>query len=489
MIREGRLGKSVDKEVLEYISSLKFDRNILTYDLIEDMAHVVMLAETSIVGAEDASKILRGLMEIYGRSGGVLKPSYEDVHLAVEGELTKRIGAAAGKMHTARSRNDQIACDLRLWLRDEVNQISSSITTLITALLDKASENTETIMPGYTHLQRGQPTTLGHHLLAHCDAFLRDIERLDDAYKRTNLSPLGACALATTSFPIDRNRTVELLGFDGLVENSMDAVSSRDFLLEVHSVLSILMLHVSRLAGELILWSSSEFGFVELSNDLASTSSIMPQKKNPDILEIMRARSSKVQGNLFSCLSISNLPMAYNRDLQELNPIILDSLMMAREALPLLGKVIAGLKVNAENMLEACSNFIVATELADLIVREKNIPFRQAHKLVGAVVAKAVKEGVLPGEIDAKFLDEVSKNTLGKPLRLENKHIEAALSPKKAVEAKVAVGGPSSKEVTRMISARRGVLKENERSLKGRIQRIEKSREQLLSTAKKLAGR
>lgn len=489
MIREGRLGRHLDERVAPYVASTDFDINILTFDLFNDMAHVIMLAEAKIIGRDEAGRILKGLKDIYeSRDDVKLEPDAEDVHLAIEEILTKKIGDVAGKMHTARSRNDQVACDLRMWLREEVNSLSSLIIEFASILLEKASKHADTIMPGYTHLQRGQPTTLGHQLVAHADAILRDLERLEDSYARINLNPLGAGAFAATSFPIARKRTTQLLGFDGVAENSMDAVAARDFILELQACLSITMTGLARIAEEIILWTTSEFGFAELSDEVATTSSIMPQKKNPDVLELLRARSGKVSGNLLASLAITKgLPMGYNRDFQELNPLLSDSIKTAKYSLAVLGKVVKDLGINEARMREAClENFITATDLADMIVREKNIPFRKAHQIVGAAVAKAVKEGLK--SINSKMLDDAASNVMGSRLNLSDDSVKAALSPVVAVESRVVLGGPAPKEVKRMIATRKQGLLRRRADLKDRARRIESARKMLLSTVHKMAG-
>jgi argininosuccinate lyase len=487
MIREGRLSEKIDKEVASYVASIDFDINILTYDLLNNMAHVVMLAEQQIIKGDEAGIMLKGLMQLYETRNAIKLEGAEDVHLAIEKILTEKIGELAGKVHTARSRNDQIACDLRMLLRKEINFLCSLIIEFESILLEKAAKHVNTVMPGYTHLQRGQPTTLGHHLVAHADAVLRDLNRFEDAYKRINLNPLGAGAFATTSFPIDRKRTTQLLGFDGLIENSMDAVAARDFILESQSCISILLSNISKLADEIVLWTSSEFGFMELSDDIATTSSIMPQKKNPDALELMRARAGRVFGNLVSSMSIlKSLPMSYNRDLQELNPLVIDSIDIAKRSLVILGKAIRGLKINEERMMEVCDNFTTATDLADLIAREKKIPFRTAHRIVGALVARAVGKGIKEKDIDSKMLDDVAMSLIGTRLKLREESIRKALSPTEAVKSRVVSGGPAAIEVKRMIASRKRELVRRRADLNNRIKRIERAEKLLLSTVDKL---
>ncbi len=482
MIREARLGRKFDREAASYASSIEFDRNIREYDLLGSAAHAVMLCEQGIITRQEASKILTQLEKLLEGNKLDFNAKSEDVHMLVEEHLIKKLGKAGGKLHTARSRNDQIACDLRMWVRDEINATASQICSICSTLLEISSEHVPTIMPGYTHLQHAQPTTLAHHLLAHCDALLRDLERFEDAYKRVNLNPLGSCALATTSFPVDRERTSQLLGFEGLIENSMDAVAARDFMLETLSCASLLALDLSRIVEELVLWSASEFGFVELSNEFSSTSSIMPQKKNPDVLEIMRARISRILGNLNSSMSmVKSLPYAYNRDLQEISPLLLDSLEIVQSSTSILNRILKTLKINEQRMLSSIDDFTTATELADLLVREKKIPFRTAHQIVGRAVAGGNK-------IDSVLLERISKRVTGRSIELSNEKIRKALSPLAAIESKKVTGGPSAAEVKRMIAAREKLLSQKVKSLKGRNKKIRESRQRLCAAMDGIIG-
>jgi argininosuccinate lyase len=487
MIRKGRLGSQLDKDAANFISSFEFDMRIASYDIIGSMAHALMLHETGIISKEEARDILRGLTKILKEYKKLkFPPELEDIHVAVEEELTKHIGDIGGKLHTARSRNDQIACDLRLWVREEVNSICLEVIKLIKTLIDLAKEHQNTVMPGYTHLQHAQPTTLAHHLLSYCDAYLRDLERMNNSYRRINLNPLGAGALATTSFPIDRDKTAQLLGFDGLLENSMDAVSSRDFLLEILSNLSLLMINTSRLSEELILWSTHEFRFVEIEDKFASTSSIMPQKKNPDVIELIRAKSSRVIGNLISGLSlVKALPNSYNRDLQELSPLVADSLQIASSSLRLLGKILRTLKVDTDRMLQLCNeSFIMSTELADFLVKEEGLSFRKAHQIVGMVVSQAIRAGISPQDIDRRFIEKI----YGKPLNVSDEKLKEILSAQKAVDSKKVRGGPSQSEVSRMINSREKRIIEEEKKVKNRVKKIEDSKRLLFGKIEKITS-
>jgi argininosuccinate lyase len=487
MLRKGRLGTTFDADAASYTSSLDFDKNIASHDVLGDMAHAIMLYEGKIIKKTEAGKILKGLLKIHGnidklRAG----PKDEDIHMAIEAKLTKDIGSAGGKLHTARSRNDQVALDLRMWARDEILEVSQTLVSLEKALLGLSKKHTETIMPGYTHMQRAQPTTLAHHLLSYVEAFMRDIDRLSGTYSRVNRSPLGACAFAGTSFPIDTKKTATLLGFDGVMGNSMDAVSSRDFITETLSLLAITEANVSRLASELILWSTIEFGFIEIADEFASTSSIMPQKKNPDTLEIIRTKTALTYGKTLVGLSmVRGLPNSYNRDLQELSPLLFDTSSITKQSISLLTKILKSMKVNKRRMAEACDEgFITATELADLLVKEKGMPFREAHQLVGAAVRKAVKENKKPSEIDSKFLGKIK----GWPKGITDARINEVLSPMAAVKSKNSPGAPAPTQTKKSITAKTTALKRKENELKNRIKEVKNSKSNLLRKAKRLGG-
>lgn len=482
-MREGRLGKA-DPEALRFTSSLSFDKAIFEYDVLNDLAHTVMLIEQGIIPMEDGTKILEVLSDLLDRGIGALKlkGDREDIHEVVEDYVISKTGDAGARMHTARSRNDQIACDLRMLVREETAETVSGILELCETLCFAAKETAETVMPGYTHLQHAQPTTMGHHFLAWLDALRRCAARMEDALKRCNLSPLGACALAGTSFSINRERTAQLLGFNGIIENSEDAVASRDFLIEALSNNAMLMAELSRMLEEMILWSSSEFNFIELSDELSSTSSIMPQKKNPDVLEIARARAGIAMGGLSSALSVlKSLPYSYNRDLQELSPLVLESFELSQATLSILDRVLKTIKVNKIKMLSACvSGFATATNLADLLVKDYNLPFRKAHQVVGRMVSKAV-EGNIPHEnIDSKLLDSAAGEVLGKPLAVEEDKLKRALDPMASLEARRSAGGASPGEVKRMAKERSKELEAGKKKLEGFASRLERARKDLL---------
>ncbi len=414
----------ISGDVLDYLSSREADRGIFEADLLVDRAHLVMLKEQGLISREVCSQIMAALDEI-GTAAEPALGAGEDVHEAIEASILARVGPEGGRMHTGRSRNDEVATCIRLALRAQMLDLMEEELSFIQTLVRLAAEHKETIIPGFTHTQHAQPTTLAHHLLAHADAAARDLARMEDAYARVNLSPLGAAAFASTGFAIDRFRTCQLLGFDGLVENSMDAVSTRDFILEVLADLSIMMVNLSRLAEELILWSTSEFGYLELDNLYASTSSIMPQKKNPDTAELARGKTGSVMGSLMAALSIcKGLPLSYNRDLQEVTPHLWRSLDWSRSTVRILDGCVASLKFNKDRMEKSSgAGFSTATELADSLVRITGMPFRTAHRIVGRIAASggspswpswmryALEIGGLPGQRARLFRDGSAEGT------------------------------------------------------------------------------
>ncbi len=481
-IREGRLGREFDKRVAEFSSSLGFDMELLSYEVLADMAHTIMLYEEGIMGKRDAKRILGSLKELHekGFSGLELKPVFEDIHMAVEQYILKREKDSGGRMHTARSRNDLVATELRMKTRDAANLLSRAVIDATVVLLKIAEKNTDSLMPAFTHLQHAQPTTMAHHMLSYVDSFLRSLDRIEEGYMRADLCPLGSGAVTTTSFPINRARTRELLGFEGLLENSMDAVSSRDYMIEFAGIAAMVGLDTSKLVEELILWSTPEFGYIELSDSHASTSSIMPQKKNPDILEIIRARTAVSIGSFTSLSSIlRSLPQSYNRDLQELSPIFFTTIEGMADMLSLLSNILSQVKIDVEAMAGMLdTDFSTATELADTMVREKGLPFRTAHQIVGRLVSNAAKEGFSAKDITPKLLDDASIEVMGKKIGLSKELISSSLDPGTAVNARSVIGGPASKTVKEAIKKRFSLVAEKERRLL--------SREKQLIEAKKI---
>jgi len=453
VLKGGRLSAS-RKDVIEFISSMESDVKILKYILAINKAHTIMLIENGIIREEDGSKILWALSDLENEITPRL--DVEDAHVLVEEGVIRKVGInVGGNLNLAKSRNDQVATALRMALREEVLNIIDLLINLQSSLLDLAEKNLDALIPGYTHLQPAQPTTFAHYLLAQFDASSRDLDRLLDAYKRLNLCPMGAGALATTSFPISRERVAELLGFEGLIENSIDAVSSRDFLLEVLAALSIMAVNLSRFAEDLIMWSSIEFGLIEIPDEFASTSSIMPQKKNPDTLEVIRARMSLIIGDLMAALTIlKSLPSTYNLDFQEATPKLWDACNVSAKSLRILSEIVRGLKLKGF-VKKPFLDFMAATELANILVRNHNIPFRAAHKIVGALARRLIESGKTLGETTPELLAEVSSLYLGQPILVEEESLRSALNLKRIVESYRVRGGPSRVEVERMLSERR----------------------------------
>jgi len=478
ILRRGRLSNVPEEKVMEYTTSLPFDREIFESDILCDIAHTKMLMERKIIPEEDAKKIIEELIKIL--KGGInildLDPSLEDIHMVIENELIRRLGEdIAGKMHTGRSRNDQVATDIRMTLREKVLLILKKLINLEKTLLSMAEEHVETLFVGYTHLQHAQPTTYGHHLLSYVSMLERDIQRLLDTYKRINISPLGCGAMATTGFNIDRRKTMELLGFDDLIENSMDGVSTRDFILETMADLSILGTNLSKICEELILFSTYEFGVIELSDTYTSTSSIMPQKKNPDVAEIARAKLSTLNGNLVTVLTILKaLPNTYNRDLQEVTPHLWNSVYTILDTLEMVEGMIKTLKVNKDRMRElAESNYSTATELADTLVRECNISFRTAHGIVGEAVRRSIEEG----RDIAEAVEEVLRRY---NLKLDREKIERALDPMENIKVRRVIGGPAPDEVRRAIRSYYDRVENYERDVDSKMEKIRDVKERLL---------
>lgn len=455
-LRSGRLNGKMTGDAAEFTSSLNFDRRIFQADILCNQAHTTMLKEQGIIPSDVADKILGALnqLEDEGIDALEMDDSVEDIHMALENYITSKVGDVAGFMHTGKSRNDQVATDLRLVLKEELEYIQTDLLKFISIILDRAQEHTETIMVGYTHLQHAQPTTFAHHLLSYANALKRDYERVKDAYKRVDMCPLGSAALTTTSFPINRDRTCELLGFSDLLENSIDGVSSRDFISETVSVISILCTTLSKICEELIIWSTYEFGMVEIAGEYSSTSSIMPQKKNPDVAEIARAKTAGVYGDLMAILSIlKSLPQSYNRDLQELTPHLWSAVDNSHAILNITADMFSTIEFNRDRGVElAEANFSTATELADLMVKEKKLPFRVAHQIVGRTVSKAIEDGIKPSDINSDYINLVAFELTGEYLKLDEELVKGALDPEKVVSSRKVIGGPAPEIVKKAIS-------------------------------------
>ena len=409
----GRTDGVTEKIADDFNSSIHFDSRMYRQDITGSMAHAAMLAAKNIISQQEADTLIAGLEQILSdlESGSLaIDMEAEDIHMFVEAVLTQRLGDVGKKLHTARSRNDQVALDIRMYLRNEIDEIRGFVKGLIAAVTEKAETYKATIMPGYTHLQRAQPITFGHHLMAYAMMLLRDLDRLTDCRKRMNQSPIGCCALSGTTYDTDRVFEAEKLGFDGICMNSLDGVSDRDFCVELLSSLSILMMHLSRFSEEIILWSSWEFKFVELSDSYTTGSSIMPQKKNPDMAELVRGKTGRVYGDLMALLTtLKGLPLAYNKDMQEDKEAVFDACDTAKMCLQVFTGMISTLTANEENMLLAAQKgFINATDLADYLVK-KGLPFRSAYKLSGQLVALCIQRNTvleaLPLETYKSFSD------------------------------------------------------------------------------------
>ena len=408
----GRTDGTTEKIADDFNSSIHFDCRMYRQDITGSMAHAAMLAAQNIITQADADQLIAGLEGILqDLDSGALTfdPDCEDIHMFVEQVLTARLGDVGKKLHTARSRNDQVALDIRMYLRQEIDSITELIKALIAAVTDKAETYKAAIMPGYTHLQRAQPITFGHHLMAYAMMLLRDLERLADCRKRMNLSPIGCCALAGTTYDTDRRWEAAKLGFDGICRNSLDGVSDRDFCAELMSALSILMMHLSRFSEEVILWSSWEFKFVELSDAYTTGSSIMPQKKNPDMAELVRGKTGRVYGDLMALLTtLKGLPLAYNKDMQEDKESVFDAVDTVTMCLKVFTGMIATMTANTANMKKAAQKgFINATDLADYLVK-KGTPFRSAYKISGSLVAHCIKENTVLEELPLEIYKQYS---------------------------------------------------------------------------------
>ena len=395
----GRFKKEENKEVNDFNSSISFDSRMYKHDILGSIAHATMLGNKNIISKEDSELICKTLSEILDDiENGKLEFDYEaeDIHMFIEAELTKRIGDVGKRLHTSRSRNDQVALDIRLTLRDEILEIKDLVKNLIRVIIDLAKKNQETIMPGYTHLQRAQPITFANHLLAYGFMFKRDLGRLDDTYKRLNGMPLGSCALAGTTYDIDRFLVKDLLKFDYVTQNTLDGVSDRDFCVELASAISLIMMHLSRFSEEIIMWCSWEFKFIDLDDAFSTGSSIMPQKKNPDIAELVRGKTGRVYGDLITLLTmLKGIPLAYNKDMQEDKEAIFDSVDTVKQCLKIFAPMLDSIKVNKENMRNAAAKgFINATDLADYLVK-KGMPFRDAYKISGSLVGYCIDNNLV----------------------------------------------------------------------------------------------
>ena len=444
----GRFAKALDSKADDFNSSIRFDCKMYRQDITGSIAHANMLAKQGIISEDDKTVIVNGLVDILADiDSGALEfdMGCEDIHMFVESELTKRIGDAGKRLHTARSRNDQVALDIRMYLREESQKVVELLKELVGVIADKAEENKAVIVPGYTHLQRAQPITFGHHLMAYAMMFLRDISRVRDAVARMNFSPIGCCALAGTTYDTDRFFEAEQLGFDGLMRNSIDGVSDRDFCVELMSAYSLIMMHLSRFSEEIILWSSWEFKYVELDDSYTTGSSIMPQKKNSDMAELVRGKTGRVYGNLLALLTtLKGLPLAYNKDMQEDKEAIFDSLETVIMCLDIFAPMVKTMKVKAENMYRAAQEgFINATDLADYLTK-KGMPFRAAYKIVGQIVAECIDKKCV---LDDLSLEEYRAHT-----DMFEEDLYGEISLEACVSKRISEGGTSVSSVEKQIA-------------------------------------
>lgn len=446
----GRFSKNTDSEVNDFNSSIRFDQRMYRQDINGSIAHAQMLGKCGIISMEDSELIVKTLGEILAdiEEGKVeFMIDAEDIHMNIETILIKRIGDAGKRLHTGRSRNDQVALDIKMYLKDEIINIKNMLISLENTLLLLAKEHTDTIMPGYTHLQKAQPITLAHHTMAYFEMFKRDITRLDDCFERCNIMPLGSGALAGTTYPLDREFVAEKLGFKDVTLNSLDGVSDRDFVIELASCLSIIIMHLSRYSEELILWNTNEFQFVEMDDSCSTGSSIMPQKKNPDVAELIRGKTGRVYGDLMSILTtMKGIPLAYNKDMQEDKECIFDAIDTVELCIPVFEKMIATMKINKDRMYKgAGGGFTNATDAADYLVK-KGMPFREAHEVIGKMVIYAIENNKALSE----FTMEEFKNC---SLIIED-DIYDAIDLKTCVEDRNITGGPAKQAV--MASIKKG---------------------------------
>lgn len=452
----GRFEKETSREVDDFHSSIHFDHRLYRQDILGSIAHATMLGKQGIISPQEAEAICQGLKQILKdiEEGRVtFSVTSEDIHMNIESLLIERIGEVGKKLHTARSRNDQVALDTRMYTKEAIDEIIKLLLALEEQLLTLADRYKETIMPGYTHLQKAQPVTLGHHLMAYFEMFRRDIERLKDALKRVDVMPLGSGALAGTTYPLDRHYVAQQLGFSSISRNSMDAVADRDFVLEFLSCAAIIMMHLSRFCEELILWSTDEFKFIEMDDSYSTGSSIMPQKKNPDVAELIRGKTGRVYGNLVALLTtMKGLPLAYNKDMQEDKEALFDAVDTVKSCLSVFTGMLRTIKVYSENMLkQATRGFINATDAADYLVT-KGVPFRDAHHIVGKLVLYCIQNG--------KVLEELTLEEYRQFSDRFEQDIYDAISLKNCVSRRNLPGGPAPDAVSQAIEEARKWLKQ-----------------------------
>ncbi len=482
---------SLDDDVLQFLSSMQHDQSILEYDILGSEAHSIMLHEIELISRSELRKILSALEAARKNNALIKTEGFEDVHEALEAFVIGKAGMdSGGKMHSARSRNDQVVLDIRMKLRDDVNDLCAALADLVEGLVEKADESKTAPMPMYTHLQQGQLGTFSHYLLSYASSLMRDMERLYLCYQRLNQSPLGACAIGGSSIPIDRKRTAVLLGFDSLVVNSIDATSSRDVFLEFASALSIMTSTLSRIAEDFIIWSTTEFGYIELADRFSSTSSAMPQKKNADPLELIRARSAIVAGHFVAMVGIvKGLPSGYSRDLQDMKPQLFESSATSLAMLKILNGVVRTLQINKDRMAAAAkSSYAISLDIAEQLVLKNKIPFREAHKIVGSLVHEAALKRI--------SLNELAVEEIGKVLGASKFSIDAktlasiirGMTPEKSIQSRRSKGSPNQAEQEEMIKSLSQNVRNYKQGIQKRIKMVEGAYKNLRSEVSRYQG-
>lgn len=490
-VYRARLAGKFNEKTARFVSSIKEDERIFEEDINGTEAHDIMLCEQGIITKEDLKRILSALEKLRLSKEAekiTISPEFEDIHEFIEAYVIKEVGVeVGGKLHTGRSRNDQVAVDIRMKVRSELNDVSEKVLNLIEALLKLTEKHTDTLMVLYTHMQPAQIGVFAQYLLAYADTLIRDFQRLQECFARVNLSPLGAGPIGGSSLNINRERTASLLGFDGILENSIDAVSSRDFAIETLSTLATLMSGLSRIAEDLIIWSSAEFGYLEIADEYASTSSVMPQKKNPCTLELIRGKTGQVYGALTSLLTmVKGLPTGYNRDLQETKPSLWAGFDMVKASLEVLTGVVSTLKVNKELMQKAASeSYIFAIDLAEQLVKDAGLSFREAHKLVGNLVKEVSTSGIKPRDLKPEMLEKLSEKVLGKKIKIGYDVMKDAVDIRSCLLKRKTLGSPAPKEIERMLKDREETLKNHKERLASKIEALNESRKVLIETVKK----
>lgn len=487
LLRGGRIG-SVREDVTAFTSSMKSDKKLLEAVIKINKAHVTMLITQKIIDQKQGAKLLQALTELDPQM--TPDPSIEDIHLAIEEEVNKKVGLdIGGNLHIAKSRNDQVATAIRMTLRNDLLDLMGYLVKLQNSLIVLAEKHTETLVPAYTHLHPAQPITYAHILLSYVDGLERNLQRLDETLPRINQCPMGAGAIATTSFPINRDLTAELLGFDDVLENSIDAVGNRDFILETLANLTLVAVDISRMAQDLIIWSSPDFGIVDLPESFAFTSSIMPQKKNPDVLEVIRARMSNVLGNFVaSTTTMMALPSGYNLDFQEITPKLWNSIETVANSVHMLSELVKNLEVQKDIFNKQVLKFATTTELANVLVKNYNVPFRVSHKIVGAVVKKLLDNNLTLSDLTPELLNKTARECAEIVLDVKPADIKQSIDPKKFVESHKAKGGPAPAEVTRMLKNRKQLIAKTKTGLNNKKDEFATADSKLNSAVKRYSS-